>query len=37
MQDFKVTFNFNLLMKKATDEMCAVNGTYYRIKFLEIH
>ena len=24
MQDFKVTFNFNLLMKKATDEMCVV-------------
>ena len=24
MEDFKVTFNFNLLVKKATDEMCAV-------------
>ena len=24
MEDFKVTFNFNLLVKKAEDEMCAV-------------
>ena len=24
MEDLKVTFNFNLLVKKATDEMCAV-------------
>lgn len=24
MESFKVTFNFNLLVKKATDEMCAV-------------
>lgn len=24
MEQFKVTFNFNLLVKKATDEMCAV-------------
>lgn len=24
MEDFKVTFNFNLLLKKAEDEMCAV-------------
>lgn len=24
MEDFKVTFNFNLLVKKATDDMCAV-------------
>ena len=24
MEDLKVTFNFNLLVKKATGEMCAV-------------